>query len=348
MSKILYHADDDGRCAAAIVVRGLCSVFDKPEMEDCYEYSHGRKLEINEDDIRDGESVFIVDLALDDVIMNAIRLFREHKCVITHIDHHKTTIDRYDEFKEELESVRTLYMEGVSGALLTFIYSCMTNEERIEPGRVPFDFAEKRSHFCFNYDQKREYRVPMAIRFIDDRDVWRHDIDGTDEFHIGFSVVDDKHPLSPVWNNLVDGNNAFLLEKSYLEPGRVILNYLATQYKFEMRRSFVSDTVFRDENGEPVQCLFLNHTGSSDIFGDEIKNHPMACLYYYDGRFGDWKYQLRSCDDGVDVEKIARSYGGGGHKHAAGFRLTDNIVNLSSDVADAEQLDSDLFGIASY
>ena len=32
-------------------------------------------------------------------------------------------------------------------------------------------------------------------------------------------------------------------------------------------------------------------------------------------------FSLRSTDDGLDVSEIAKSYGGGGHKHAAGFQV---------------------------
>jgi nanoRNase/pAp phosphatase (c-di-AMP/oligoRNAs hydrolase) len=33
-------------------------------------------------------------------------------------------------------------------------------------------------------------------------------------------------------------------------------------------------------------------------------------------------FSLRSTDVGLDVSEIAKSYGGGGHRNAAGFRLT--------------------------
>ena len=32
-------------------------------------------------------------------------------------------------------------------------------------------------------------------------------------------------------------------------------------------------------------------------------------------------FSLRSLDDGPDVSAIAKDYGGGGHAHAAGFRM---------------------------
>ena len=330
MAKILYHSDDDGRCAAAIVVRELwAQSFSRPEPNDFYEYSHGRDLVIDEDSIQDGELVFVVDLALDDVIMDAIRIFLKHNCKVTYIDHHKTSLNNLTKYQDELESVAILHKEGVSATMLAWVYTCMTLVEQSEPSGVTFDFAEKRSHVCFDENPDREYRIPMVVRFIDDWDVWRHEIDGTEEFHLAFGAVDDKHPLSYIWNEIIDGPS-MMLHENYIKPGIAIKQYMEAQYQHEMKRSFVKDDVFLDEDsGDPIQCLFLNWTGNAKVFGDEINNHPMACLYFYDGRSNSWKYQLRSHNDGVDVEKIAASYGGGGHKHAAGFQLDSNIVNYT-------------------
>lgn len=41
-------------------------------------------------------------------------------------------------------------------------------------------------------------------------------------------------------------------------------------------------------------------------------------------------FSLRSSDTGMDVSTIAKQYGGGGHVHAAGFRVNrDSILACS-------------------
>ena len=52
------------------------------------------------------------------------------------------------------------------------------------------------------------------------------------------------------------------------------------------------------------------------------------------------KVSLRSRGDGVDVERIARKHGGGGHRAAAGFELTGELAALRRDVA--AELDAEL------
>ena len=42
---------------------------------------------------------------------------------------------------------------------------------------------------------------------------------------------------------------------------------------------------------------------------------------YFITGLGVWVFSLRSADDKVDVGAIAKSFGGGGHTHAAGFSM---------------------------
>jgi nanoRNase/pAp phosphatase (c-di-AMP/oligoRNAs hydrolase) len=64
----------------------------------------------------------------------------------------------------------------------------------------------------------------------------------------------------------------------------------------------------------------LPYTLTSDaghlLCGD---TYPFAGCYWDtpEGRV----FSLRSRDDGADVGEIAKLYGGGGHKHASGFRV---------------------------
>lgn len=42
---------------------------------------------------------------------------------------------------------------------------------------------------------------------------------------------------------------------------------------------------------------------------------------YFDTDEKERVFSLRSLDDGTDVSEIAKSFGGGGHEHAAGFKI---------------------------
>lgn len=57
----------------------------------------------------------------------------------------------------------------------------------------------------------------------------------------------------------------------------------------------------------------------SEIAGELAIGHPFAACYF-DRQDGKRQWSLRSAPDGVDVSAIAKSHGGGGHVHAAGFQ----------------------------
>jgi uncharacterized protein len=71
--------------------------------------------------------------------------------------------------------------------------------------------------------------------------------------------------------------------------------------------------------GHNVPVANLPYTLSSDAGHLMGKGEPFAACYMDDptGR----TFSLRSAPDGIDVSEIAKNYGGGGHKHAAGFKV---------------------------
>jgi hypothetical protein len=72
--------------------------------------------------------------------------------------------------------------------------------------------------------------------------------------------------------------------------------------------------------GHEVPLLNVPFTMASDAGNLLAQDEPFAICYWDDsnGRV----FSLRSAEQGVDVSEIARSFGGGGHRHAAGFRLS--------------------------
>ena len=317
---LIHHNDDDGRCAGAIVVRELCNVFNRPNADTIFEYKHGYKLMVSDEIIMDANDIYIVDIAIDDQILDFVKKIHDLRGddmpKITLIDHHQSSKEllrngsadpRYEIF---LMFVKTFVHMGISGALLTYVYAQFTSSER---NREPdFDFTEGRTHFKI-FPSGREYRIPWAVRLIDDYDVWKHELLDTKYFNLGFSLEKDKNPLADIWDNVIYGDERWL-SRTYIEPGRLLFDYQESLNRRAMSRAFESEI-------DGVKCLCLNHTGNSMVFGDEIKQYPMVCLFYYDGKIHKWKYSFYSDETtGVDVEKVVKklSDSSGGHVHAAG------------------------------
>jgi oligoribonuclease NrnB/cAMP/cGMP phosphodiesterase (DHH superfamily) len=69
-----------------------------------------------------------------------------------------------------------------------------------------------------------------------------------------------------------------------------------------------------------------------------------AVIWYYDHQDRINKISLRSFHDAVDVSEIAKEFGGGGHKKAAGFQISgelcvDDIFDIEEDDEEEELLE---------
>ena len=326
--KIFYHGDDDGRCSAAIIKRELVNVFEPMTTDDFIEYFHSG--DINTPEFKVNETVYIVDLALDDVVYNkVIKPAVDAGSKVIHIDHHKTTLDRIssmtDDEKLVMEKITSFYKIGLSASMLTWVYSLMYDSERKEPSKVNFDFTQGFTHVGFNVGDPgmREYRIPDAIRYIDDNDVWRHGIEETKFFSIGFQMIEDKHPASEIWDDIIYTSSQYESLK-IVNNGRMLWAYQEAQYKANLRNAFESD-VFGPT------CLCLNSCqGNSRIFCEKFDDYQMVCKFGYDGSIHKWRYTLYQSDkidNIVDISEIAKHYGGGGNRGAAGFVLDYNIFD---------------------
>ena len=192
---VVHHGDDDGYCAAAIII-GQCIPTTVSE-DRTFSYWHGDEVPaIQYDKVTETDRLFILDLALDDVMLGIIRKFREAapKGTIIHIDHHKSTFEKLNalspEDKELMSSVIQYYRIGLSGCLLAWIWTSMHEDEQQHPDDVPFDFMPQMTHVGlwpegYGGHEERLYPIPSIVRWINDWDVWTHELPDTTEFHYG-------------------------------------------------------------------------------------------------------------------------------------------------------------------
>lgn len=149
--------------------------------------------------------------------------------------------------------------------------------------------------------------APELLKHIEDRDLWRFALEGTRE--IQANVFSYPYDFS-VWDELMS------------KP----VNELRTEGKAIERKHFkdideLVKVVTRNFTigGHSVPIANLPYTLTSDAGHKLAQGKPFAGCYWDtpDGRV----FSLRSTEDGMDVSEIAKQYGGGGHKHASGFRV---------------------------
>lgn len=164
---------------------------------------------------------------------------------------------------------------------------------------------------------------PRLVDHVEDRDLWRFALPHTREIQAALF----SYPYHfAAWDVLV--------ESVEQDPDRLICEGSAIERKHhkdiaELVKVVTRPMQFRlpnladypnEDRYAVVPMANLPYTLTSDaghlLCGDE---HPFAGCYWDtpEGRV----FSLRSRENGADVGEIAKLYGGGGHKHASGFRV---------------------------
>lgn len=167
-----------------------------------------------------------------------------------------------------------------------------------------FDMA--RSGARMAWDHFHAAPPPRLVEHIEDRDLWRFALPGTRE--IQASVFSYPYDFT-VWDTLMHGDMAALQsEGAAIE--RKHHKDIAELVQVTRRRMVIG--------GHNVPVANLPYTLASDAGHLMAQGEPFAACYWdtHTGRV----FSLRSADDGVDVSEVAKQYGGGGHRAAAGFQ----------------------------
>lgn len=148
---------------------------------------------------------------------------------------------------------------------------------------------------------------PELLLHIEDRDLWKFLLPGTKEvlanvflFPYSFEVWDRLMGM-PIESLISDGK---AIERKHFKDIEELLKIVTREM---------------DIGGHRVPVANLPYTMASDAGHELSKGRPFAACYWDtpEGRM----FSLRSNENGLDVSEVAKQYGGGGHKHAAGFRL---------------------------
>ncbi|WP_314407409.1 phosphohydrolase [Pseudomonas kuykendallii] len=169
-----------------------------------------------------------------------------------------------------------------------------------------FDMARSGAGLTWDFFHPGEPRPPL-INHIEDRDLWRFALDGTREVQANLF----SHPYDfAVWDALMQADVA-QLRADGLAIERKHHKDVAELVAGTRRRMTIG--------GVDVPAANLPYIYSSDAGHLMAKGEPFAACYW-DTESGR-TFSLRSTDEGQDVSEIAKLYGGGGHRNAAGFRV---------------------------
>lgn len=175
------------------------------------------------------------------------------------------------------------------------------------PGaEVVFDMGRAGSRIAWDYYFPHEAPPPVLLH-VEDRDLWRFSLPRTREIQANiFSYPYD----FAIWDRLMASDPAVLaVEGEAIE--RKHFKDIAELLGVVQRRMVIG--------GVNVPVANLPYTLVSDAAHKMAQGEPFAGCYWDTpkGRV----FGLRSSDNGMDVSEIAKRYGGGGHRNAAGFTV---------------------------
>lgn len=151
---------------------------------------------------------------------------------------------------------------------------------------------------------------PLLLGHIQDRDLWRFKLAGTRE--IQANVFSFEYTFEN-WDRLMSADQVELLKMTTAGAAieRKHHKDIAELVKVCQRRMVIG--------GHDVPAASLPYTMGSDAGHVMAQGQPFSACYWDTAEhriFG-----LRSSPEGLDVSEVAKQYGGGGHKNAAGFRV---------------------------
>ncbi len=166
---------------------------------------------------------------------------------------------------------------------------------------------------------------PKFISYIQDRDLWKWELPYSKEFAAAFDMI----PFEFEEFEKFEDDSVF---DDAVKRGSYILAYSKTVVKKVCEKA-----VSRKYKGMKVLVVNSSHW-MSEIGARLAPDCDFAVIWYYDHEVRINKISLRSFHDKIDVSEIAKDFGGGGHRKAAGFQISGELcVDDIFDIEDDEE-----------
>jgi oligoribonuclease NrnB/cAMP/cGMP phosphodiesterase (DHH superfamily) len=282
--KLYYHNDLDGRCAAAIALRAKGFPIDLFEDDGAVELDYkdfDTLFDLNK--VESQEEVIIVDFSFPHEAFGDLLAKTD---LVVWIDHHKTAIEELSDY------------EGVPGIR--------------ESGK---DSAALLAWRYFFPDLEPTEAVILTSKY----DTWNFEPGSRPIlFYYGMKAEKSHNPVDAIWIALLDPDSPEECEEvpaldRVLQNGKPIMAAEEAQNR-EYVTHYAYPTTFCGYRSIVCNKGLTNSKLFDALPEDEF---DLMVVYAFDGKA--WRVSLYTKNESIDVSEIAKKYGGGGHKQAAGF-----------------------------
>ena len=229
------------------------------------------------------ETVFMVDFSLQP--FDDMELLNS-MCELTWIDHHKTAID-----------------EAHKRGFIAY-------NQVLEIGKAACELVDA----YFNADT-----LSGAVYLLGRYDVWDLKADKKImPFQYGMRMEEDTLPGAAIWD-AVFGEHPGHVINEICATGKVVLEYQVSQ-SAKYAKACAFDTEIDGFLAIAMNIGMANSQMFESVF--DLKKHKIMMPFVW--KDGKWTVSLYTVNEtGIDVGLIAKSFGGGGHKQAAGFQCKE-------------------------
>ncbi len=235
-------------------------------------------MEIPLDLIEKHDKIVVCDISLPLDLMFELNETKD----LTWIDHHASIIDEYDEkVRNGAKEIKGLRRNGTAAIMLTWEYY----------------FPEK--------------DVPEGVKLLALNDLFDLRDKRVRPFEYAFQSMGVNKPTDKNWKDLLaDKINI----DEMVAKGEAILSYIKNR-NHRLCKAMSFDSTYMG-----YKCICANMPQGYSEFYDGVKNikdYDFMCNFFMNGK-NSWNLSFYTTKDNIDVSKIAATFGGGGHKKAAG------------------------------
>lgn len=165
--------------------------------------------------------------------------------------------------------------------------------------------------------------IPLAVLYIEDRDLWKFKYNQTKDFTT-YAYMKLKSPTDDLWmllftkripNNKLGSNDVI---KLWIDKGKLLNEAQLDRVKKTFEQGWDGTL-----NGYKARFMNTNHEQSDcGSYACGEMGYPIAVIFSID----DKKVYVGLRSKTIDVGKIAKERGGGGHKYASGFVIEKNLI----------------------
>lgn len=196
----------------------------------------------------------------------------------------------------------------------------LANLPHVERVTVIFDMERSGAAIAWDCFHGLVVSRPPLVEYVQDRDLWRWKLPNS---RLVSAAIEAYPRTLEAWDELEAKPIADLVaEGSIIERYR----HRCIEAAVSLARVFsIGRMLVPTANSSEMRF-------ASDTAHELAEGQPFGATYWVRAD-GIVQFSLRSREGGADVSEIAKQYGGGGHKHAAGFQVSaekfDGMLRLS-------------------